>query len=274
MSFSVGHVRLGGDAPLVLIAGPCVVEGREMLLRTAEAVRETASRHGVPLVFKSSYRKANRTSGASFAGIGDDEALAALAAVKREMDLPILTDVHTEAEIPAAAEVADALQIPAFLCRQTALLEAAGRSGRAVNIKKGQFLAPGDMAHAARKVAQTGNNRILLTERGTTFGYNNLVVDMRSLVIMGGLGYPVVLDATHSVQLPGGGPAGLWSGGQPEFIFPLARAGAAVGIAALFLEVHPDPPRALSDADSQLSLDLLDRLLSQVAAIARLRNSF
>jgi 2-dehydro-3-deoxyphosphooctonate aldolase (KDO 8-P synthase) len=181
--------------------------------------------------------------------------------------MPIVTDIHSESEAGMAAEVADVLQIPAFLCRQTELLEAAGKTGRVVNIKKGQFLAPSDMRYAAEKVRGTGNTRILLTERGTTFGYHNLVVDMRSLKIMRDLGYPVVLDATHSVQLPGGDAASLQSGGQPEFIFPIARAGVAVGVDALFLEVHPDPPHALSDAASQLRLDLLESLLNQVLAI-------
>ena len=265
MNVKIGPLSVGGTSPLVLIAGPCVVESRELILRTAEAVGAIAGKRGVPVVFKSSYRKANRTSGRSFSGLGMDEALAILAEVKREFGMPVLTDIHAEGEAAAAAEVADVLQIPAFLCRQTDLLHAAGRTGRVVNIKKGQFLAPEDMKHAAEKVAETGNTNILLTERGTTFGYHNLIVDMRSLTVMAGLGYPVVLDATHSVQLPGGDA--VRSGGQPEFIFPLARAGAAVGIAGLFLEVHPDPPRALSDAASQLKLDLLDGLLGQVKAI-------
>jgi len=265
MNVKIGPLSVGGTGPLVLIAGPCVVESRELILRTAEAVGAIAGKRGVPVVFKSSYRKANRTSGRSFSGLGMDEALAILAEVKREFGMPVLTDIHAEGEAAAAAEVADVLQIPAFLCRQTDLLHAAGRTGRVVNIKKRQFLAPEDMKHAAEKVAETGNTNILLTERGTTFGYHNLIVDMRSLTVMAGLGYPVVLDATHSVQLPGGDA--VRSGGQPEFIFPLARAGAAVGIAGLFLEVHPDPPRALSDAASQLRLDLLDELLGQVKAI-------
>jgi 2-dehydro-3-deoxyphosphooctonate aldolase (KDO 8-P synthase) len=263
----IGSVTLGDRAPLVLIAGPCVVESRDLVLRTAEVVQRIAGEHGVPVIFKSSYRKANRTSARSFAGIGIEEALAVLAEVKKSFGMPVLTDVHSESEVAVAAEVADVLQIPAFLCRQTELLEAAGRSGRAVNIKKGQFLAPDDMKHAAEKVLGTGNNRILLTERGSSFGYHNLVVDMRGLCIMGRTGFPVVLDATHSVQLPGGERALAQSGGEPEFIAPLARAGVAVGIDALFVEVHPDPARALSDAGSQLRLDLLAPLLQQVAAI-------
>jgi 2-dehydro-3-deoxyphosphooctonate aldolase (KDO 8-P synthase) len=263
----IGSVTVGDRAPLVLIAGPCVVESRDLVLRTAEAVKRIAEEQGVPVIFKSSYKKANRTSAKSFVGIGMDEALAILAEVKKTFGMPVLTDIHSETEAAVAAEVADVLQIPAFLCRQTELLEAAGRTGRAVNIKKGQFLAPEDMKHAAEKVLASGNNRILLTERGTSFGYHNLVVDMRGLRIMARTGFPVVLDATHSVQLPGGEKAAAQSGGEPEFIAPLARAGAAIGIDALFVEVHPDPPRALSDAGSQLRLDLLGTLLQQVTAI-------
>jgi len=264
---NIRSIPVGSGSPLVLFAGPCVVENREITLRTAEAVKQIAARRGVGVVFKSSYLKANRTSGTSFTGIGMDRALAILAEVRSSLDMAIITDVHAESDIPAAAEVADVLQIPAFLCRQTALLEAAGKSGRAVNIKKGQFLAPGDMAHAAAKVAATGNGNVLLTERGTTFGYHNLVVDMRSLVIMRGLGYPVIFDATHSVQLPGGGSGE--TSGERQYILPLARAAVAVGCDGLFLEVHPDPPRALSDAASQLPLDRLDGLLGEVLAVDR-----
>jgi 2-dehydro-3-deoxyphosphooctonate aldolase (KDO 8-P synthase) len=262
---SVGAVRIGGGLPLVLIAGPCVVENREMILQTAKTIRSIAERNNIPFIFKSSYRKANRSSGGSFTSIGDENALKILAEVKREFGFPILTDIHSAAEAQAAADVADILQIPAFLCRQSDLLEAAGKTGKAVNIKKGQFVAPDDMLLAAEKVAATGNKNILLTERGTTFGYHNLVVDMRSLPIMRKFGYPVVLDATHSVQLPGG--AKNQSGGQPEFIFPIARAGVAAGCDALFIETHPDPSQALSDAASQLKLDLLEELVKQVKAI-------
>jgi 2-dehydro-3-deoxyphosphooctonate aldolase (KDO 8-P synthase) len=264
-SFTIGKIRVGGGYPLVLIAGPCVVESRDMVLQTAKAIRSLAERHQIPFIFKSSYRKANRTNGKSFTTIGDDKALQILAEVKREFDVPILTDVHSPAEARFAAEVADVLQIPAFLCRQTDLLEAAGKTGKAVNIKKGQFVAPDDMYFACAKVAATGNKKILLTERGTTFGYHNLVVDMRSLPIMRRSGYPVVLDATHSVQLPGGGKN--QSGGQPEFIFPIARAGVAAGCDALFIETHPNPAKALSDSASQLKLSLLEELLKQVKAI-------
>lgn len=269
MTVKVHGVTIGGGSPLVLIAGPCVVESRDMILKTAERVKAIAKRHKTSVIFKSSYKKANRTSGTSFSTIGVEKALAILKEVRTDLDMPVVTDIHSEAEAVVAAEYVDMLQIPAFLCRQTELLEAAGRTGKVINIKKGQFVAPADMALAADKVASTGNSRILLTERGTTFGYNNLVVDMRSLDIMRRSGYPVVLDATHSVQLPGG--AKNASGGQPEFIFPIARAGVGVGCDALFVETHPDPRHALSDSASQLKLDLLDDLLKQVTAIDAVR---
>lgn len=264
----IGAIPAGAGAPLVLIAGPCVVENREILFRTAEKLKALSLELDIPLVFKSSFRKANRTSLSGFTGLGMDEALALLAEVKRAFALPVLTDIHTESDAAIAAEVADALQIPAFLSRQTDLLLAAGGTGRAVNIKKGQFLAPEDMKYAAEKVESTGNRNVLLCERGTTFGYHDLVVDMRSLVILRSLGFPVVMDATHAVQIPGSGGV---SGGRPEFIFPLARAAAAVGIDALFIETHPDPARALSDAASQLPLALVAPLLRQVRAIDQAR---
>ena len=259
---------MGGGSPLVLIAGPCVVENRDMILKIARTIQKLTRSLNIPFIFKSSYKKANRTSGNSFSGIGNDKALSILGEVKREFGLPILTDIHLPEEAAAAAEVADVLQIPAFLCRQTELLQAAGRTGKVVNIKKGQFLAPTEMKLTAQKVESTGNRNILLTERGTSFGYNNLVVDMRSLSIMRETGYPVVLDVTHSVQLPGGEKTR--SGGQPEFIFPIARAGVAAGCDALFVETHPNPAKALSDAASQLKLDLLEDLLKQVVAIDRI----
>jgi len=270
MSVLINDIPIGDSHPLVLFAGPCVVESRDLVMQTADQVKTIAARHGVPVVFKSSYRKANRTSGKSFTGIGMQEALKILQEVRRDLGMPIVTDIHTEAEAVPAAEVADVLQIPAFLCRQTDLLHAAGRTGRVINIKKGQFLAPGDMDHAADKVVETGNTKVLFTERGTAFGYHNLVVDMRSLTIMRALGYPVVFDATHSVQLPGGDTAAAQTAGQPQFIFPLARAGVAAGCDGLFVEVHPDPRRALSDATSQMRLDLLDSLLDQVTRIDRI----
>lgn len=265
MVIKVGSVKIGGNAPLVLIAGPCVVESKKLIMTTAERIVRITERRGIPLIFKSSYKKANRTSARSFSSIGADEALAILAEAKEEFGFPILTDVHSIEETVVAAEVADVLQIPAFLCRQTELLQAAGKTGNVVNIKKGQFMAPEDMRLAAEKIVLTGNKRVMLTERGTTFGYHNLVVDMRSLAIMRKSGFPVVLDATHSVQLPGG--EAVRSGGQPEFIFPIARAGVAVGCDALFVETHPQPSRALSDAASQLDLKHLDALIEQVMAI-------
>ncbi len=243
-----------------------------MIFRTAEKIQSIARSLQMPFIFKSSYKKANRSSGKSFSTIGDEAALKILGDVKREFGIPILTDVHTEHEARLGAEVADVLQIPAFLSRQTELLQAAGRTGKAVNIKKGQFLAPEDMALAAEKVAATGNKRILLTERGSTFGYHNLVVDMRSLPIMRRTGYPVVLDATHSVQLPGGEKNR--SGGQPEYIYPIARAGVAAGCDAVFIETHPNPPKAKSDPSSQLKLDLLGELLKQLVAIDRTMTQF
>lgn len=255
----IGPLWCGGGRPFVLIAGPCVVESRESALFHAQALRALTDRLHVPFIYKSSYDKANRTALASFRGLGIDEGLAILAEVKRETGVLILTDVHAVTEISAAAEVADVLQIPAFLCRQTDLLLAAGQSGRVVNIKKGQFLAPWDLVHAAAKVASTGNRRILLTERGSSFGYNNLVSDFRALPIMARAGYPVVYDATHSVQLPGG--QGGMSGGQREFIAPLARAAVAVGIDGLFMEVHQDPEKALSDSATVFPLAQLEPLL-------------
>jgi 2-dehydro-3-deoxyphosphooctonate aldolase (KDO 8-P synthase) len=260
----LNNIKIGGANPFVLIAGPCVVENRKLIFDTAERIKKICSELNIPFIFKSSYKKANRTSINSFSGIGDDEALRILSDLKNEFSISVLTDVHTNEEIKKVSEVVDVLQIPAFLSRQTELLVEAGKSGKVINIKKGQFLAPDDMKHAAEKVASTGNDKILLTERGTTFGYHNLVVDMRSFIIMSEFGYPVVMDATHSVQLPSKGNT---SGGEPKFIKPLARAAAAVGIDALFLEVHPDPPNALSDAASQLPLNELKELLIDVKSI-------
>ncbi len=263
----VKNIKIGGGNPFVLIAGPCVIENEKLIMDTAGAIQKITSELGVPFIFKSSYKKANRTSINSFTGIGDDEAIAILAKAGKKLGIPVLTDVHTEYEIERAADAADVLQIPAFLSRQTDLLIAAGKSGKVVNVKKGQFLAPDDMKHAAEKISSTGNNKILLTERGSSFGYHNLVVDMRSLIIMKEYGYPVVMDATHSVQLPGKGNE---SGGEPKFIKPLARAAAAVGIDALFLEVHPKPEEALSDAASQLPLSELKDLLAGIKAIDKI----
>ena len=268
----IGDVAIGDGAPLALISGPCVIESREHALATAQAVKEAAEAAGLPVIFKASYDKANRTSLGSFRGPGLEEGLTILADVKKETGLAVLTDVHGVDQVGPAAEVCDVLQIPAFLCRQTNLLVEAGRSGRAVNIKKGQFLAPWDMRYAAEKVASTGNGQILLTERGTSFGYGNLVVDFRGLPIMRELGYPVVLDVTHSLQLPGGQQGS--SGGQPQFIETLARAGVAAGVDALFFEVHEEPERALSDGANALRLDRFFNLLGRLAELSRLIRSW
>jgi len=260
-------IGFGEGFPLALIAGPCVIESEEHVHRMAREIARIAGR----FVFKASYDKANRSSIASYRGPGLKEGVRILAEVKREAGVAILTDIHEPSHAEVAAEAADILQIPAFLCRQTDLLVAAGRTGRVVNIKKGQFVAPQDIHLAAEKVASTGNERILLTERGTVFGYRNLVVDMRALAIMRKAGRPVVFDATHSVQLPGG--AGTASSGEPEFIEPLARAAVAAGVDAVFVEVHDDPPRALSDGANALRLELLERFWRRLQAIDRLVNA-
>lgn len=257
------QVTFGNHSPLALIAGPCVIESEEHTLRMAKAIREIARAY----VFKASFDKANRSSVNSYRGPGLTEGLRILGEVKK-LGIPVLTDIHEPAQAAQAAEIADILQIPAFLCRQTDLLVEAGNTGRAVNIKKGQFVSPADIRHAAEKVASTGNERIILTERGSSFGYNNLVVDMRGLPIMAATGYPVVFDATHSVQLPGA--AGTASGGQPEFIEPLARAATAVGIAGVFVEVHDRPEKALSDGANALRLSLLAAFWERLNAIDQL----
>jgi 2-dehydro-3-deoxyphosphooctonate aldolase (KDO 8-P synthase) len=267
----IGDIKIGGGNPIVVIAGPCVVENYDITFETARRIKEVTDELGMPFIFKSSYKKANRTSIRGFSTIGERRALEILSGVRSELGIPVLTDIHSEVEAEMAAEFVDILQIPAFLCRQTEILISAGRTGKPVNIKKGQFMAPEDMRYAAEKVASTGNERILLTERGTTFGYHNLVVDMRSLPIMRSTGYPVVIDATHSVQIPS---AGEESGGRPEFIFPIARAAVAVGVDAIFLETHPEPRKALSDSASQLKLDYLYELLCQVKQIDELVKKF
>ncbi len=262
---SAGPVRIGGDQPLVLIAGPCVIENEEHTMGLARALQDIAGRVGVGLIFKASYDKANRTSVNSYRGPGVDEGLRILSVVKEKTGLPILSDVHDISQVKAAAEVLDIMQIPAFLSRQTDLLVAVGETGRIVNIKKGQFQAPWDMENAIAKILSTGNEQVLLTERGACFGYNNLVSDMRSLVIMRQTGCPVVFDATHSVQLPGG--AGSVSSGQREFVAPLSRAAVATGIDALFWEVHEDPAKALCDGANSLRLDTVEELLRQMLAL-------
>jgi 2-dehydro-3-deoxyphosphooctonate aldolase (KDO 8-P synthase) len=267
-TFSVGKIRFGGDAPLFLIAGPCVIESETHAMNMAERLGEIASELGIPYIFKASYDKANRSSFNSFRGPQLEEGLRILAEIKKCTGLPILTDVHDVSQVGPAAEVCDILQIPAFLCRQTDLLLAAGRTGRVVNVKKGQFLAPWEIGNAAEKIASAGNQKIILTERGSAFGYQNLVVDLRSFPIMRKFGYPIVFDVTHSVQLPG--RAGKSSGGQPEFIEPLARAGAAVGVNGIFLEVHDNPSRALSDGANALPLDEFRALLQKVLRLSAL----
>jgi 2-dehydro-3-deoxyphosphooctonate aldolase (KDO 8-P synthase) len=265
----IGGVPIGGGAPPAVIAGPCVLESEALALECARAVKEAARAAGMGAVFKGSYDKANRSSGASYRGPGLEEGLRILAAVRGATGLPVLSDVHTIGEAAQAAQVLDALQIPAFLCRQTDLLQAAGRSGRPVNIKKGQFLAPQDMRHAAAKLEEAGCAQILLTERGASFGYHNLVADMRSLVLMREAGWPVVFDATHSVQAPGG--LGDRSGGDRRMVAPLARAAAAVGVDAFFIECHPRPDEALSDGPNMIPLQDLRPLLETLAALDGVR---
>jgi 2-dehydro-3-deoxyphosphooctonate aldolase (KDO 8-P synthase) len=268
---SVAQVKAGdvifGGVALAIIAGPCVIESEEACLRHAARLAEISRAGKIGLVFKSSFDKANRTSISSYRGPGLEAGLKILARIKRETGLPILTDIHEPHQCAAAAEVADILQIPAFLSRQTDLVLAAARTGRIVNIKKGQFLAPWDMRPAIAKIESTGNGKILLTERGASFGYNNLVSDMRSLVIMRGYGYPVVFDATHSVQLPGSGAGGERSGGQREFVAPLARAAVATGVDGVFMEVHEDPDRALSDGANSYRLDQVGALIDSLKRI-------
>ena len=266
--FAVGKMRFGAGAPLFLIAGPCVIESEGHALMMAEKLGAVASELGVPYIFKASYDKANRSSVSSYRGPGLKNGLKILAKIKKKTGLAVLTDVHQASEVEAAAEVCDILQIPAFLSRQTDLLVAAGKSGRVVNIKKGQFLSPVEMGNAAEKVASTGNEKIILTERGNSFGYQNLVVDMRSFPIMRKFGYPVVFDVTHSVQLPGG--EGKSSGGQPEFIEPLARAGVAAGVDGIFLEVHDNPAKALSDGSNALPLGQFRALMEKIVALGGL----
>lgn len=261
----VNAVVFGGGKPLVLIAGPCVIEDEGLTLRIAEGLKQITADLGCGLVFKASYDKANRTSVTSFRGVGIPLGLRILERVRREMEIPVISDVHAVDQVEMAAEVLDIIQIPAFLCRQTDLLVAAGRTGKAINIKKGQFLAPWDIEHGIHKIASSGNDRILLTERGVSFGYNNLVSDMRSLVIMRKTGYPVIFDATHSVQLPGG--MGSTSSGQREYVGALSRAAAATGIDGLFWEVHENPDRALCDGANSLPLAWVKGMLQQVLAI-------
>lgn len=262
---TVGDVAIGGKNPLVLIAGPCVLENTKRALSIGQVVKEIANRLGIPYIFKASYDKANRSSYNSFRGPGLADGLAALSHIRQTLGVPVLSDIHDVAQIEPAAAVLDVLQIPAFLCRQTDLVYQAGLAGKPVNVKKGQFLAPLDMKNVVQKLLEAGNEQILLTERGASFGYNNLVVDMRSLPIMRSIGYPVVFDATHSVQLPGG--AGTSSSGQREYVEYLARAAVGAGVDALFMEVHDNPAEALSDGPNMLYLEQLEPLLRDLLAI-------
>ena len=260
-----GNVVIGRGAPLALISGPCVIEDYETTREIASTLKDITHKLEIPFVFKASYDKANRTSIASYRGPGLDDGLKLLAEIKKEFDIPILSDVHRISEIPAASRVLDIIQVPAFLCRQTDFIIAAARSGKVVNIKKGQFMAPADMANVVQKITSAGNQNILITERGTMFGYNNLVVDFRGFMIMRRTGYPVVFDATHSVQLPGG--AGTSSGGQRDFAQMLARAAVAAGVDGIFMEVHRDPDQALCDGPNSLKLENIYDLLSQLKSI-------
>jgi 2-dehydro-3-deoxyphosphooctonate aldolase (KDO 8-P synthase) len=258
-------LSIGRPAPLLLIAGPCVIESEAHAVGLALAIRDAARRAGVQYVFKASFDKANRTSGRSFRGPGLEEGLRVLAEVRRKAGVPVLTDIHEPGQAAPVAEVADVLQIPAFLVRQTDLVVAAAATGRVVNLKKGQFLAPGDMRHAIEKVTAAGNPNVIVTERGSTFGYNNLIVDMRAFPIMSRFGHPVVYDVTHSLQLPGAGDG--VTAGQAEFIEPMASAGVAAGVDGVFMEVHEEPARARSDAQNALRLDLLEPLLHRLVRI-------
>ena len=264
----LGSLRLGGGNPLFLIAGPCVIESEAHARRMAEKIARIAADAGVPYVFKASYDKANRSSVSAFRGPGLTEGLRILSKIKKELKLPILTDIHEPSHAAPAAEVADFVQIPAFLARQTDLLVAAGKTGRIVNVKKPQFVSPADMKNVVEKIASTGNTKIILTERGSSFGYQNLVVDFRGIPMMKKFGHPVVFDATHSVQLPGG--QGHASGGQPEFIEPLARAAVAAGVDGLFLETHDNPAAALSDGANALPLVQLPALLARMKELSTL----
>ncbi|ASV68225.1 3-deoxy-8-phosphooctulonate synthase [Cytobacillus kochii] len=258
-------IKFGNNNPFVLLAGPCMLENEDLVLRTAEKLKEVTTKLNVPFVFKGSFDKANRSSIYSHRGPGLDAGLQLLAKVKQEFDLPVVSDIHEPNQAEAAGQVLDIIQIPAFLCRQTDLLVAAAKSNKIINVKKGQFLAPWDMGNVVTKLRESGNEKILLTERGTTFGYNNLVVDMRSLLIMRELGVPVVFDATHSVQIPGGN--GTSTGGKSEFVPYLSRAATAVGIDSLFMEVHPNPEQALSDGPNMLQLNQLEEVLKPIIEI-------
>jgi 2-dehydro-3-deoxyphosphooctonate aldolase (KDO 8-P synthase) len=261
-------VDIGNSKNLFLIAGPCVVESEKLCMDIARKIKRICESLNIPYIFKASYKKANRTSGESFRSIGVQESLDILARVRDKVEVPVLTDIHSEIEALIAADYVDILQIPAFLSRQTELLEAAGETGKIVNVKKGQFLSPDDMLFAIKKIEATGNKNIMLTERGSSFGYHNLVVDMRSLAVMAKFGYPVVFDATHSLQMPSN-EKGI-SGGTPEFIVPIARSAAAFGVNGVFIETHPNPQKAMSDSKSMLPLNKLEGLLKQLVKINKI----
>ena len=268
---NIASTKLGGNNPLFIIAGPCVIESEEIAFYTAERLKEICRRVNLPLLFKSSYDKANRTSLSFFRGPGLEKGLRILFDVRNKFNIPVISDIHSVEEVKPASEVLDALQIPAFLCRQTDLILAASKTGKPVNIKKGQFLAPWDVKNIIEKFISTGNQNIFITERGTSFGYNNLVVDFRGLSIMRAFGYPVIFDVTHSLQLPGG--QGQSSGGQKEFAEPLARAAVAVGADGIFMEVHLEPDKALCDGPNMIKIDEMEKILATVKAIDQLVNS-
>ncbi|MFZ3122780.1 MAG: 3-deoxy-8-phosphooctulonate synthase [Thermodesulfovibrionales bacterium] len=265
---NIAGIKLGGNNPPLIIAGPCVIESEDVTLHTAQKLKDICSSAGLPFVFKCSYDKANRTSIKSFRGPGIEKGLRILSDIKSELNIPVISDVHSAAEVKPASEALDALQIPAFLCRQTDLISAAAKTGKPVNIKKGQFLAPWDVKNIIEKFTAEGNHNLSITERGSSFGYNNLVVDFRAFPIMRSFGYPVIFDITHSLQLPGG--QGSSSGGQREFAEPLARAAVAVGVDGLFFEVHPEPEKALCDGPNMIRLDDLEKILSTIKAIYEL----
>ncbi len=266
-----GGITVGDSSSVLIIAGPCVIESKEITFQVAERLKEICSSIGLPLIFKSSYDKANRTSISSYRGPGILKGLKILADVRSKFNIPVISDVHSIEEVKPAAEVLDVLQIPAFLCRQTDLVIAAAKTGKPVNIKKGQFLAPWDIKNIIDKFTSTGNKNLFITERGTSFGYNNLVVDFRAFPIMRSFGYPVIFDVTHSLQLPGG--QGVSSGGQREFAEPLARAAVAVGVDGLFMEVHPDPDKALCDGPNMMRLDKVENMLTSIKKIYQLLHS-
>ena len=264
----IGSIKIGNQIPLTLIAGPCVIEDEKSALSAAEKLKKMTDDLGMGLIYKSSYDKANRTSHKSFRGVGVKRGLGILKKVRQKFDLPVISDVHSEMEMPAAGEVLDVIQIPAFLCRQTDLLEAAARTGKVVNVKKGQFMAPWDMAKVVEKIRNAGNDNVMVTERGTSFGYNNLVSDFRSVKIISDMGVPVIFDATHSVQLPGA--KGDSSGGERKFVSILSRAASAVGVAGIFMEVHADPDNAPCDGPTMLLMKNLPKLLADLQAIDKI----